>query len=208
MVFCFVPSVQNLSHQKKPCSNPTEMPVLCKYAYVLPTFTWARTAPAGIFRMNLPGTRAVTTALVARPSFQSRSMEAPPRTHSTEVAGSPAIRQGGKQMDKALMTLQQHFADSRRATVVAINLERRMRTEQIRESAATMTSRRSIDSRMQQTLEEFPSTVSVTQTSPEVYLPSTAPTGTLISTTVQGHPAGFGKLGVDSGEIRFPGCRP
>ena len=93
------------------------------------------------------------------------------------------------------MTLQQHFADSRRATVVAINLERRMRTEQIRESAATMTSRRSIDSRMQQTLEKFPSTVSVTQTSPEVYLPSTAPTGTLISTTVQGHPAGFGKLG-------------
>lgn len=52
--------------------------------------------------------------------------------HSTEVAGSPAIRQGRKQMDKALMTLQQHFADSRRATVVAINLERRMRTEQIR----------------------------------------------------------------------------
>ena len=93
------------------------------------------------------------------------------------------------------MTLQQHFADSRRTTVVAINLERRMRTEQIRESAATMTSRRSIDSRMQQTLEEFPSTVSVTQTSPEVYLPSTAPTSTLVSTTVQGHPAGFGKLG-------------
>ena len=58
-------------------------------------------------------------------------------------------------MDKAFMTLQQHFADSRRATVVAINLERRMRTEQIRESAATMTSRRSIDSRMQQTLEKF-----------------------------------------------------
>ena len=48
---------------------------------------------------------------------------------------------------------------------------------------------------MQQTLEEFPSTVSVTQTSPEVYLPSTAPTSTLVSTTVQGHPAGFGKLG-------------
>ena len=93
------------------------------------------------------------------------------------------------------MTLQQHFANSRRATIVAINLKRRMRTEQVGESAATMTSRRSIDSRMQQTLEEFPSTVSVTQTSPEVYLPSTAPTSTLISTTVQGHPAGFGKLG-------------
>ena len=69
-------------------------------------------------------------------------------------------------MDKALMTLQQHFADSRRATVVAINLERRMRTEQIRKSAATMTSRRSINSRMQQTLEEFPSTVSVI---PKIY---------------------------------------
>ncbi len=93
------------------------------------------------------------------------------------------------------MALQQHFADSRRATVVAINLERRMRTEQIRESTATMTSRRSIDSRMQQTLEEFPGTVSVAQTSPEVYLPSTTPTGTPVSTTVQGHPAGFGKLG-------------
>lgn len=128
--------------------------------------------------------------------------------HSTEVAGSPAIRQGRKQMDKAFMTLQQHFADSRRTTVVAINLERRMRTEQIRESAATMTSRRSIDSRMQQTLEEFPSTVSVTQTSQKfIFQARLQP--------VPSSPRRFKVIrqasassGVDSGEIRFPGCRP
>ena len=128
--------------------------------------------------------------------------------HSTEVAGSPAIRQGRKQMDKAFMTLQQHFANSRRATIVAINLKRRMRTEQVGESAATMTSRRSIDSRMQQTLEEFPSTVSVTQTSPEVYLPSTAPTSTLISRRFKVIRQASASSGVDSGEIRFPGCSP
>ena len=116
---------------------------------------------------------------------------------STAAYGSPAIRQGRKQMDKAFMTLQQHFANSRRATIVAINLKRRMRTEQVGESAATMTSRRSIDSRMQQTLEEFPSTVSA-RLQP---VPSSPRRFKVIRQA-------SASSGVDSGEIRFPGCRP
>ena len=56
-------------------------------------------------------------------------------TKTFEVAILPYQRQGGQQFDFAVMALQQHLGDASRAAEVAIDLERRMRAEEIGVSA-------------------------------------------------------------------------
>ena len=66
-----------------------------------------------------------------------------------EMAVFPYRRQGGQQLDFAVVALQQHLGDACRSAKVAINLERRMGAEEIGISARTMASVE-MDSRLKQ----------------------------------------------------------
>lgn len=56
-------------------------------------------------------------------------------------------------MDESFVALQQHFADTRRTAIITVNLERRMRAEEIRKSSAAMTACFGIYRRIEQAAE-------------------------------------------------------
>ena len=78
-----------------------------------------------------------------------------------------------------------------------------MRTEQIGERTAVVVSCYRVNGRIQQTAEEFPRTVSVAQTCPEVQFPGAAPTGSLVAAAVQGNTAGLCEFGCTFGRNKI-----
>ena len=62
----------------------------------------------------------------------------PPGPEASCTAASPPGRQGREQGYISVLTLEQHLGYARRATEIAVYLERRMRAEQVRESAAEL----------------------------------------------------------------------
>ena len=129
------------------------------------------------------------------PAFPLQADSRPtPDTQVPERTFRPRGRQGRQQMDKALMALQQHFADACHPAEVAVYLERRVRTEQVGEGAAAMMPVHRVDSRLPKAAQQLPGAVAVAQACPEVHFPGAAPAGAFIAAAVQRHPAGFCQL--------------
>ena len=83
------------------------------------------------------------------------------------------------------MALQQHFGNAGCAAEVAVNLERRMGTEEIGVGAGMMTAC-AVDSGLQQILQQQISVVAVTEPRPKANLPSPRPARSLVAATEQG----------------------
>ena len=87
------------------------------------------------------------------------------------------------------MTLKEHLGNARRTTEVAIDLERRMGIEEVRISAATLLhgteNEEGVSGERQLVLNEFVGVVAVEQTRPRTDLPTHAPTGRDIATSLE-----------------------
>ena len=77
----------------------------------------------------------------------------------------PFVRQCGKQADDIVMALQKHFYDAGTRSIIPVNLERRMRVEQIRIRTALLP----IGSIrcFQLTLQKFQRPISITESGPK-----------------------------------------
>ena len=106
----------------------------------------------------------------------------------------PSFRQRGQEFEHRLavggrfLALQQHFGDCRAAAEVAVDLEWRMQTKQVRRAAADEHGQKSFRA------------VTVVQASPEIGFPSHAPAGGGIAAPFQrqaGAAVKIGRAGVD-----------
>ena len=64
------------------------------------------------------------------------NLKATTGTKALHLSLVPGIGKGRKQMDRSVMTLQEHLGDACRGTKIAVNLERRMGIEEIGERTA------------------------------------------------------------------------
>ena len=127
--------------------------------------------------------------------------------HPAEAALTPAVRQGGQEVDEALVALQEHLADAGRAAVVAVNLERRMGAEQVGEGAAAVCAGLGVHGGLEEAAEQLPGAVAVAQPCPEVHLPRPAPAGGLVAAAVEGDAAGLGQVGGAEGRDEVGGMQ-
>ena len=102
-------------------------------------------------------------------------------TESVHLSVIPPFGQGGQQVHRTVVALHQHLGNARRATKVAVNLERRMRVEEVGIGSATAIARGS-----ELFGDEFIGTVAVEQSRPQAHLPTHAPSRGRVATIVQG----------------------
>ena len=136
-----------------------------------------------------------TVAEVSWPSFHATSTSKPPRARRPRTVpvcqafGSAGSSSSTKlAVGRGFLALQQHFGHRRAAAEIAVDLERRMETEQVRRAAAN------------QHGEELFGAVAVMQAGPEIGLPGHAPAGGGIAAPFQrksGASVEFGRAGVD-----------
>ena len=129
------------------------------------------------------------------PSFHSISTWKSPRAReAANLASVPGLRQRGQQFEHRLavgrgfLALEQHFCHGRATAEIAVDLERRMETKQVRRSPANEHG------------EERVGTVAVVQPGPEIGLPRHAPAGRGVAASFQrqaGATVEFGRAGVD-----------
>ena len=86
------------------------------------------------------------------------------------MAVFPHGGEGGQQLDGAVVALQQHLGDSRRAAEVAVDLERRMGAEKVRVGACPVAAI-GLDGGLQQVLQQPVGMVAIAETGPEADLP-------------------------------------
>ena len=82
------------------------------------------------------------------------------------------------------MALQEHFRDAGRHTEVAVDLERRMRVEEVR-----------IGVELEEVLHDEEGVVAVLHPRPEIHFPAEAPAGGHVAALEQRRPGGFEQLG-------------
>ena len=102
-------------------------------------------------------------------------------TESVHLSVVPSFGQGGQQVHRTVVALHQHLGNARRATKVAVNLERRMRVEEVGVGSATAIARGS-----ELFGDELIGTVTVEQSRPQAHLPTHAPSRGRVAAIVQG----------------------
>ena len=99
-------------------------------------------------------------------------LEAAARLQSAHVALFPCVGQGGKQIHETVVALQQHLGDAGGTSEVAVDLEWRVRVEEVRVGAALLLL---VAHEGQLVADELEGVVAVEQARPQAHLPSHAP---------------------------------
>ena len=107
-------------------------------------------------------------------------LEAAAGLHTFYFAVGKGGREGGKKIDHAVLTLQQHLREAGRAAEVAVYLEGRMGIEHIRIDTAMFAG--GADGIGEEFVEEFEGVVAVVEAGPAVDLPGEAPARAFVAT--------------------------
>ena len=122
--------------------------------------------------------------------------EAAARAEALDGAVRPGAGQGGQELDLAVVALQEHLGDAGGRAEVAVDLERRVGVEEVRQGVP----RQGLD-------EHLVGVVAVEQAGPEVDLPGLAPARAAVAPEDQRLPRGPEELRACRGVISQPGIQ-